>query len=676
MAQIKYLDSRRIMGASTDTVQAPTFETDFSSSTGWTQTGTDVSVDSSTNYRLDFNIPNTANETDALTYDLTNISDSAWVLRFKFVMDNYSQNTTGHAKKMCIGLSSADDSTSIDSTQDAIGILFGSWDNGTHKIRSRSSDGGSWQGGSGTDFTESFTDDEVYYVEIKRTSTTSYTVSLYSDSTYSTLIEAETETIASTVSGLRYFKVGIDTTTTAPDGTFAGYIDDLSIWNGISSITNKPNASLSLSGCKAYYNFEQTSGSLTNIATTANGFDDGLGSSADGTNNGATTGSTGKVGSYAWSFDGSNDYVTVGNTNTFTYINNPNQVSTVAFWYKSGTSPTSTFDTILGTVDGSASARGFEIIRYQSSGAGIIELTEAGGNKALNDYITNTGLFPVDNTWYHYVFVFDNANSQLKIYKNNSLFQTISYSSWTPSTDSATQHQLNIARDIANSKYANLQLDEVVFFNKGLTTSEISTLYNSGTGVAVNDSSITAKPETNSIFIETDTANRWWFDGTDWRQSLIYNQQVVDNSYTFVQASAGNGRRAGIKVASGSGAIGKSVRYIRFKIVRTGSPGGTLYCRVRNSSDTIIAETSENANDVSTSIHEHDFDLGSYVVLSEGDRIMLELYTGSSGNGIWMRDLTSNTMPSDFEKTVYNYSSVYVDSTTTTVWGVINYTDL
>ena len=237
---IEYKESKRIVALSTDTVQTLTYETDFSSNTGWTATGSNVSIDTSASYRvMDFNIPNSTNATDAITYDLTSTSDSAWVLRFKLTMSNFSANSTGHAKKVCIGLSSASHSTSIESSQDAIGILFGSWSSGT-KIRSRDSDGGTWMDGSGTDFAETFADDEVYYVEIKRTSTTAYTVSLYSDSTYSTLIEAENETMASTVSGLRYIKVGVDTTTSAPDGTFAGNIDDMKFYNGVTEITSKP----------------------------------------------------------------------------------------------------------------------------------------------------------------------------------------------------------------------------------------------------------------------------------------------------------------------------------------------------------------------------------------------------------------------------------------------------
>ena len=222
-------------GSTGGTAWFPTFQDNFHSDR-WTATGTDVAVDSTTNNRLDFNIPNSTNQTDAITYDLTSVSDSAWVLRFKIVMDNFSVNTTGHAKKLLIGLSSTSHSTAVDSAQDAIGILFGSWSSGT-KIRTRDSNGATWMDGSGTDFAETFVDNETYYVEIKRTLTTAYTVSLYSDSTYSTLIEAESETMVATdTTGLQYLKVGIDTTTSAPSGTFTGYIDDVEFYNGVTSV--------------------------------------------------------------------------------------------------------------------------------------------------------------------------------------------------------------------------------------------------------------------------------------------------------------------------------------------------------------------------------------------------------------------------------------------------------
>ena len=91
---IEYKESKRIVALSTDTVQTLTYETDFSSNTGWTATGSNVSIDTSASYRvMDFNIPNSTNATDAITYDLTSTSDSAWVLRFKLTTVSYTHLT-------------------------------------------------------------------------------------------------------------------------------------------------------------------------------------------------------------------------------------------------------------------------------------------------------------------------------------------------------------------------------------------------------------------------------------------------------------------------------------------------------------------------------------------------------------------------------------------------------
>ena len=85
----------------------------------------------------------------------------------------------------------------------------------------------------------------------------------------------------------------------------------------------------------------------------------------------------------AYSFNGSSSVVDVGDETTFTEINNPNQISTIVFWYKSSSSPSSTSDKIIGTVDTSASARGVMIGRYQGSGKGILELTSRDKSKLL-----------------------------------------------------------------------------------------------------------------------------------------------------------------------------------------------------------------------------------------------------------------------------------------------------
>ena len=185
-----------------------------------------------------------------------------------------------------------------------------------------------------------------------------------------------------------------------------------------------------------------------------------------------------KVGSSAYTFDGSNDFVEVSGQTRFTEINNPNQISTIVFWYKSSSSPSSTYDKIMGTVDQSASDRGFNIMRYQGSGKGMISLTQAGGNKGLNDFATSTGLFPVDGNWYHYAFKFDDVAGKLSIYKDGSLFEEEDYASWTPATGGNTQRPFQIGKDTSNSKWFNGQIDDCAIYYRGLTATEIEKLVN------------------------------------------------------------------------------------------------------------------------------------------------------------------------------------------------------
>ena len=72
------------------------------------------------------------------------------------------------------------------------------------------------------------------------------------------------------------------------------------------------DSGVSKTGLKAYYTFNESSGNIVNQATSA-GSSDSLGSNADMTISGATYSQTGKVGN-ALSFDGSNDYGTLGSS--------------------------------------------------------------------------------------------------------------------------------------------------------------------------------------------------------------------------------------------------------------------------------------------------------------------------------------------------------------------------
>ena len=214
----------------------PTYEDDFSSYT--TQASADaswVSLDTAKNRvnistkKLDFNIVRDGTSDD-IDYDFgTTVSDTAWVLRYKMVMNNPvapSQYINGGS----IGLSS---NTGIN-TMNIIGfgleisnytctdILNGTPSSSLNYLDDQ--------------FSHTPTA-ETLYVEIIRTSATSYTIELFSDSNYSISVEKKTVTnLSSSIVNLRYFHIRNFNNGANVGGSLSGTIDDIEFYNGVTSI--------------------------------------------------------------------------------------------------------------------------------------------------------------------------------------------------------------------------------------------------------------------------------------------------------------------------------------------------------------------------------------------------------------------------------------------------------
>jgi len=355
-------------------------------------------------------------------------------------------------------------------------------------------------GGTTTTGFTTYTNSDIptgdYWIKIVRDATT-VTIGIYSNSNYSTLIEEQSVTRVPT--GIRYFKMdshnnyggfvggGVTATvtdiaiTTLPTTSFPSSTLNTSQSGSRLEVTDTRKIyyanGTGTSGCKAYYNFEQTSGSLTNIATTANGFADGLGSSADGTNNGATTGSTGKVGSYAWDFTGASDYVTIGDTSTWKFLHDETTSNTISFWVKRSGTQASGEPCILDTQGGTGSNVGLSLF-FDTSNNLYYYISDGTGSDTKSSSAITTSTTDFD----HLVFVQDWTN--LTIYKNGSLIQTIDMTSFSGSTGNSA-YALNIGRNVRDNANANFYLDELAIFSRALTSSEISALYNSGTGKSV-----------------------------------------------------------------------------------------------------------------------------------------------------------------------------------------------
>ena len=212
-------DTRKIYRRTAGNV---TYESDFSGTDDWTDSDSSNTGVNTTTDLIDFTIDSSA---DTTTYDLTTVSNTAWVLRFKVKW--LTKNTNTYAT---FGIS--DNTSAPNVSQDIISIQWRH--EGASKWYGSQDTDGSAPNGVARDNEVSFdpTTSTDYYFEIVRQTATTYIVRRYSDSTYGTVSDSASGTCASTTQTLRYIKFAGWTDCSA---TSTAEIDDVKFYNGISS---------------------------------------------------------------------------------------------------------------------------------------------------------------------------------------------------------------------------------------------------------------------------------------------------------------------------------------------------------------------------------------------------------------------------------------------------------
>ena len=166
--------------------------------------------------------------------DGSQLSNTAWVMRFKIRFSAWG--SSGVENNLWVVLSqNYKDFTVNDSIDEGIGIQFENNTTSAYHANDINNDV-SYASLAGTgDATQNWTPsvDTDYYVEIKRTSSTVYTVSVYTNEDYSTG-NVGTLTGACTAQDLRYIKI-MNRHATATERTITGTIDDLYIWNSVTT---------------------------------------------------------------------------------------------------------------------------------------------------------------------------------------------------------------------------------------------------------------------------------------------------------------------------------------------------------------------------------------------------------------------------------------------------------
>ena len=210
-------------------------------STGWTTSnaGSGFTLDG-TNHEIDF-LDNYTNDNVAIDLDSLvsgSISTSAWVIRF-----TYQTNGTASGDNVIWwnGVSDTESVVSNSTSNDFVGFSTQTQAGTTNTVTYlsmgdndalHSTDVQTRLQLAGANSADLVADNTNYYVQISR-SGSSFTVKVYSDSTYSTLIGEKTNATP-TGSALRYFV----SCNYSQGGSITGTLSDFQFWNGISS----PNA--------------------------------------------------------------------------------------------------------------------------------------------------------------------------------------------------------------------------------------------------------------------------------------------------------------------------------------------------------------------------------------------------------------------------------------------------
>ncbi len=572
-----------------------------------------------------------ATYTDVYAYGLDMGVDITgdYCLDFEFTMNSNTYVSTGQACGWILGLSVANSAPSGENPSHANyeQIKFNSYTSGNPYVYTRS------KNASGTNdnysqepvFTLNTSTAETRYGRIVRDGTT-YKLSVYDNSGRTSQVGSDVSTTTNASQNVRYLYIKQFTQNSSNTWDFS--LDNIKLYNGQTSATGSVTKTVdftqgdaqlvsSLSnkaGLKAHYSMDAISGAPSGIAP-----DDGGNANSYSNVSVDTTNKKAGTGSYDFADGG-----VVGNANQSYGI------SGTASW------------TISCWIRPHAVGSNEALFRKQhTNGTSDFEFGVNSSNIFcwIEGNSTNMVSSPANNTWYHLV-VRRVSGDKDYFYVNGS---EVSSTSTQNSIDdnSGFRWYLGRRKESGNETF-NGNMDEWGIWNRALTTSEITALYNSGDGAKIdsidttdlviywnfeqvplaqqalpkcsNDASATSDLEamtnipTNTIFEQTDDTpayfwkqsdNTWKLDGgseinvpmTSSSWTFQGNQgsahtHSIDNGVKWVSQYANNKLGAGVAVGTIGATLG-SKWVARYNWTGTGSytEGGNGYVIIGLSDD-------------------------------------------------------------------------------------------
>lgn len=194
--------------------------------------------------------------------------------------------------------------------------------------------------------------------------------------------------------------------------------------------------------------------------------------------NGATY-TTGKINN-GFSLDGVNDYVDLGNTFNF----DGTTAFSTSFWFKlNGNIANYTLNYLFGnqtTTAFPANGWGFFIYTGDGGASNKLQFALASSNTRCWVDIKNN---LVSNIWYHCVMTYNGNGlvSGLNTYIDTVSLKTTRADSLTTPINASSQ-KMTIGSSVGTGNFFKGTIDEVAIWNKVLTPTEVTELYNSGSG--------------------------------------------------------------------------------------------------------------------------------------------------------------------------------------------------
>ena len=254
----------------------------------------------------------------------------------------------------------------------------------------------------------------------------------------------------------------------------------LGLSNGVQTMNSAGGANMDDSNLKAYYKFNETSGTVTNQSVSV----DTLGTSADCTVTGATYNQVQLPFGAAMLFDGVNDYAVLSSSlSLWNWIHSTTANYTINYWVRIVSTANNEF--LLGTAHTDDAGAG---LRHRQNTSNVIDqyMTEGSSGGTVCSNPSATSYFST-GTDYMVTLRYDQSLGTLNAKQrlNDGADTTANKTAKTPLNGDAN-NPFTIAKNPASaSDYGNFYIAELSMWERQLTEAEIEELYNGGDGLAI-----------------------------------------------------------------------------------------------------------------------------------------------------------------------------------------------